>query len=64
MRLRLREGEEYGPALLCIKFVTHVLGELLGLVFRLCIVSVNHEILHLPETPREILEMSGPAQGK
>jgi hypothetical protein len=51
-----RDRQEYIPTLLFIKLVTHVLGEFLELAFRLCIVGVDHEILQVPETPREILE--------
>jgi hypothetical protein len=40
-------------ALLSIKLVTHVLGEFLKLTFRLCIVGVDHEILQVPEMPRD-----------
>jgi hypothetical protein len=64
-RIRVKGGrrgkQECILALLFIKLVTHVLVEFLELAFRLCIVDVDHEILQVPEMPRDSRD-AGPAR--
>jgi len=49
-------GEEYIPALLLVELIAHIFGEFLELPLGLGIVGVDHEVLEVPETPREVLE--------
>ena len=40
-----------------VEFVTHDLGEFLELELRLCVVALNHDVLKMPESQGEVLEM-------
>jgi hypothetical protein len=52
---KIRFGPD-APALLLVELVAHDFGELLELALALRVVGVDHEVLEVPEPPREILE--------
>ena len=45
------------PAFLLVEFVAHDLGELFELALGLCIVALDHDVLKMPESPGEVLEV-------
>ena len=40
--------KKHVPALLLVQLITHALGKLLEVAFRLCIVRVDHDVLEVP----------------
>lgn len=44
------------PSLFLVELVTHTLGQLLEVAFGLGIVSVDHKVLKVPQSPTQVLK--------